>query len=240
MATVLMDTIDAAADGASPTATLRLLQLNSQALPIGAFAYSQGLEQAVEQGWVEDPESLEDWLRGALDNTFGRTDLPLVARAMCMWQAASRTDSDVDALGALVMALRETKELREEERHLGSALARVLSRLGLSEATRFIGHERASYLVMYGLAAEHWQVPTEQALSGFAFSWLENQLAAASRLIKLGQLDAQSMLSTLMAELPLLVRRACTMKDVDIGQTLPALAMASSWHEEQYSRLFRS
>ncbi len=223
----------------SPLSALRLMQLNSPAMPIGAFAYSQGLEQAVERAWVTDTQSLRAWLGGLLRSSFGCTDLPLVARAMRTWREPTSQDT-ISALCDLVFALRETRELREEERHLGSSLARVLSRLGLTDADPYIGHERASYVVMYGLAAVRWELPLEQAISGFGFSWLENQLAAASRLIKLGQLDAQAILSELMLDLPQVARRALDIKDADIGQTLPALAMASSWHEEQYSRLFRS
>ncbi len=222
-------------------ARLRLLQLCSPALPIGAFAYSQGLEQAAELGWVHDRESLHAWLEGVLTRPFAHTDLPLLAAAVRLW-GESKGDTHAAALRLCrrVHALRETRELRDEERHLGSSLARVLDRLQLAEASFFVGHPLASYVVMYGLAVARWHVPLQDALLGFSFAWVENQIAAASRLIRLGQLDAQELLSSLMQRLPELAARAPQLSDDEIGQTVPAFALASSWHEEQYSRLFRS
>lgn len=218
---------------------LRLLQLCSPALPIGAFAYSQGLEQAVERDWVTDVESLEDWLSGILLHPLAHTDLPLLARARTAWLDAAPEARAIE-LSELVLAHRESKELREEERQLGSSLARVLARLDIPEAAPHIGSDRASYVVMFALGAARWQIPATDALSGFAFAWLENQLAAASRLLRLGQLDAQGVLSRLLQQIPRAVERALSLGDAEIGQALPAWALASAWHQDQYSRLFRS
>lgn len=222
-----------------PWKQLRLLQLCSPALPIGAFAYSQGLEQAVERGWVTNVESLEDWLSGLLLRPLAHTDLPLLERARSAWLEAAPEARAIE-LSELVLAHRESKELREEERQLGSSLARVLARLDVAEAAPYVGSERASYLVMFALAAARWQIPAADALSGFAFSWIENQLAAASRLLRLGQLDAQGVLSRLLQQIPSAVERALSLGDAEIGNALPAWALASAWHEDQYSRLFRS
>jgi urease accessory protein len=226
--------------GPNPSlASLRLLQLNSPALPIGAFAYSQGLEQAVERGWVSNTTSLEVWLTGLLARGLGTTDLPLIVRAEAAWSREAGPLA-VEQLTAWVFALRETKELRDEERHLGSSLARVLTRLGVQRASASMGSPRASYLVQYGLAVNDWQLPLQTALESFAFSWLENQVAAASRLMPLGQLDAQQVLSNLMPLIHTTASVALALPDDEVGQTVPALAIASSAHERQYSRLFRS
>ena len=40
------------------TQQLRLMQLASSSLPVGSFTWSQGLEWAVEIGWVTDTETL--------------------------------------------------------------------------------------------------------------------------------------------------------------------------------------
>ncbi len=224
---------------AAPSARLRLLQLSSPALPIGAFAYSQGLEQAVERGWVCDVATLQRWLQGVSSRGLGTTDLPLIVRVVRAWSEAP-WEPAIERLTARIFALRETRELREEERHLGSSLARVLDRLGIEQAASFVGHPRASYLVSYGLAVHSWQLPLQDALASFAFSWLENQIAAASRVMPLGQLDAQRILSDLMPVIDATATHALALSDDDVGQTIPALAMASSAHERQYSRLFRS
>jgi urease accessory protein len=176
-----------------------------------------------------------------LTRPLAHTDLPLLAAAHRLWSSTEEEqDGAALTLSAKVHALRETKELRDEERHLGSSLARVLHRLELEQAEPFVGHPQASYVVMYGLAAARWDVSLPDALVGFGFAWLENQIAAASRLIPLGQLDAQELLSRLLLLLPELAARAESLSEDEIGQTVPAFALASSWHEQQYSRLFRS
>ena len=74
-----MSTDDKKDEGNARTADLalvRLLQIVSPALPIGAFAYSQGLEQTVAEGWVTDEEEATAWLLGLLTSSFGTLDLP--------------------------------------------------------------------------------------------------------------------------------------------------------------------
>jgi len=229
------------------TAFLRLLQLTSPAFPTGAFAYSQGLETAVERGWASDVSSLREWLLGVLECSLARTDLPLIALGCTVWDAVPTgelTDQEATAavvsLSARVLATRETRELREEERQVGRALARVLASQGLAEASFFKGHAQASFIVLYALALSRWRLSVTDGLAAFCFAWLENQLAAASRLMRLGQLDAQSVLAEIMVEIPALCLGSLAVTPEDIGGTLPAHALASSLHEQQYSRLFRS
>lgn len=218
---------------------LRLLQICSPAFPIGAFAYSQGLEQAAELGWLSTPEQLQDWLRGLLSHQLARTDLPLLARAHRLWSAESNREA-AEVLCQRVLAYRETAELRAEEQHLGRSLARLLSHLGITEATPFADREDSAYLVMFALAASRFAISETDALAGFAFAWAENQVSAASRVMRLGQLAAQSTLSIFIGDVPEAVRQASTIADDEIGYSSPATFLASAWHEEQYSRLFRS
>ena len=59
---------------------LRLLHLASPALPIGAFHFSQGLEYAVECGWVKDEASALDWIDGIASASLATLDLPVLDR----------------------------------------------------------------------------------------------------------------------------------------------------------------
>jgi urease accessory protein len=225
---------------------VRLLQVCSPAFPIGAFAYSQGLEQAVEVGWVTEPAHLQEWLCGMLTHSLAHTELPLLRQAYEQWQpratgsAAGRSEPSPALLCHRVLAYRETAELRAEERHLGRSLARLLAHLGVSEATPFIEHEDASYLVLFALAAVHFGIAPSDMLAGFAFAWAENQVSAASRLMKLGQLAAQAALSEFVLRIPDAVNGSFAVADDEIGFSPPGLFLASAWHEEQYSRIFRS
>lgn len=219
---------------------LRLLQICSPAFPIGAFAYSQGLEQAVERGWVNDARALGQWLCGVLRHGLARTDMPLLRRVYHHWSAAEpATEAGFD-WSRRVLAYRETSELRAEEQLLGRSLARILSHLQIRDADPFVAHEDTTYLVMFALAAARFGISEDDMLGGFAFAWAENQVSAASRVMRLGQLAAQGVLSDFIAEVPGAVARSASVNTTSIGFSSPALFLASAWHEEQYSRLFRS
>lgn len=234
--------------GSRSLPTLRLLQLCSPAFPIGAFAYSQGLEQAIEREWVQTPQQLRAWLHGVLTHNLGATDLPLLQRAISFWQRTSEANtgqalheqSESLQLCHTVLSYRETAELRKEEQHLGRALARVLSHLGVREATPYIGHPDASYVVLFGLAAARFELCPHEASMGYAFAWLENQVSAASRLMRLGQLAAQEVVTSLLDDIVTTAQRAQSVLDREIGYSAPGFSLMSAWHEEQYSRLFRS
>ena len=217
--------------------TLRLMQLSSPALPIGAFAYSQGMEQAAARGWV-DEQSLQGWLHGRLLNCVAGTDLPLLERHHRAWQRGDIQEAW--RWSRVVHAMRDTAELQREEQHLGSALARLLCHLGMAQAQAFQAHPEVSYVGMYALAAVTWEIEAGDAMAGFAFAWLEGQLGAAARLLPLGQLAAQTVLSSLLPAIDQAVSKARELKDDEIGYLAQGVSMASSWHEQQYSRLFRS
>jgi urease accessory protein len=222
---------------------LRLLHLCSPTLPIGAFAYSQGLEPAVTLAWVRDEEQATAWIVGQLRSQLGGLDLPVLKRLYEAW--GEHEAGEADARGAQVwsrflLASRPSAELQAEERHLGGALARVVSGLGLPEAAAWVGRDDVTYAAMFALAARRWGVPVAAAAQGFAFAWCEAQTSAAVRLVPLGQSAGQRILAAAGAAIPEIVARALAVTDDDVGAAAPRLAVASAWHETQYSRLFRS
>ncbi|MBZ9557119.1 MULTISPECIES: urease accessory protein UreF [unclassified Modicisalibacter] len=220
-----------------PLALAGLLQLVSPALPIGAFAWSQGLESAFELDWVRDEATLEAWLAGVLDDGLTRCELPVLARAQRAWAAG-----DGEALvhwNVWLAANRETAELLEEERRLGAALVRLLGNLDLLPRTAPLP-ESPGYVVMFAAAAERRGVAIEETLLGFAWAWLENQLTVACKALPLGQTAAQRIIERLRPRLAEAVDTALALDDEELGPALPGLALASALHETQYSRLFRS
>lgn len=218
------------------TAQLRLWQLISPALPVGAYAYSQGLETAVEEGWVTDESSAAKWIAGVLLNSLLRVDIPVLARLYAAWQ-----DNDLKAVNdwnSIILAMRESAELREEDRQLGQALARLLIDLGCKQAA--LNRHSSSFLNQFSLAAVNWQIPLSDTASGYLWSWCENQVAAAIKLVPLGQTAGQRILGHLIEVMDEHLEQGLKCNDDEIGSVLPGLAMASAWHETQYSRLFRS
>ncbi|OLO10757.1 urease accessory protein UreF [Chromohalobacter japonicus] len=220
-----------------PLALAGLMQLVSPALPIGAFAWSQGLESALELGWVDDEASLGEWLAGVLDDGLTRCELPVLARAHRAW-----AEGDAEALAHWndwLQANRETRELLEEEQRLGGTLVRLLRSLDQVPVAPVMP-ETPGYIVAFALAARVRGVSCEDAMLGFAWAWLENQLTVACKALPLGQTSAQRLVERLRPALVAAVTEAQALEDDDLGPALPGLALASALHETQYSRLFRS
>lgn len=219
-------------------ALLRLLQLVSPSLPTGAFAYSQGIEWAVECGWIGSAPELERWLDDQIRGTLSGLDLPLLARL----HDASAEDDDaaLAAWTAQLLAGRETQELRAEEANRGRALADLLVALdvpGAADRKALLARAQATG---FAHAAAQWGIDRRQALLGYAWSWLENLVLAAVKTVPLGQTQGQQALARLTERLPEAVDAALALDDDAIGASAPALAIASSLHETQYTRLFRS
>lgn len=217
---------------------LKLLQLSSPTLPIGAFAYSQGLESAIESGFIKDKNTLQEWLLDALTLSLKNVDLPLFSRLYTSWES-----NDIERVlkwNQVLRAQRETRELRDEDHHLGLALARLLKDLDIKEASDLHKRNDLCFITLFTLAACKWNIKIDQAANGFIWSWLDNQIAAAIKLVPLGQTDGQKVLSELLPIIPNIVKQGFKLEDNDIGASLPMLAILSSQHETQYSRLFRS
>jgi len=219
-------------------ASLRLWQLISPALPIGAFAYSQGLEYAVEQEWVNDEKSTQQWIIGLLNHTLSALDVPILARIYRSWQK-----EDINSVlywNHYLQASRESNELLTEDRQIGSALKQLLKDLNIHQAKQWSEHSPPSFATMFALAASHWTVTLTEACQGFLWSWSENQVAAAIKLVPLGQTAGQRILSAIIEDIPRSVERGLALSDDEIGATAQGLGIASALHETQYTRLFRS
>jgi len=222
---------------ADPHALLRLCHLVSPALPVGAYAYSQGLEFAVHAGWVTDEASTLEWLQGLSRHAIGTLDLPILLRLHRCWRSAQR--EAVRDWTAQLIASRETRELRAEDVHLGRALARVLVELEIPEAAAW-QRAQPAFATLFALAAARWQIDASDALRGYLWAWTENQVLAAVKLVPLGQSAGQRLLHRLIEHMPSILERAEGLADHEIGVSVVSQAFASSLHESQYTRLFRS
>ena len=219
----------------------RLLQLASPTLPVGAYSYSGGLEYAIEDGVITDAHSAEAWIHDVLDFSVGSFEAPLLWRMYC-----ALAEGDYGAFArwnTLFRSGRETAELRTETLQMGHALVTLLSDLPYCNADdvaklRSIG--AVTFPAAYAFAAHHMQIDRHAALVGYLWSWLENQVMAALKAVPLGQSAGQRMLAGIGAKLPEVAQRAIELDDGELTNFAPGLALASSRHETQYSRLFRS
>jgi urease accessory protein len=215
------------------------MQLVSPTLPVGAFAYSQGLEHAVHLGWVHDAKSAYTWIDGIADQALVHLDLPVFYRLYDAWQCDD--GESISRWNELLIAGRESSELQDEDHHMGVALARLLSSMEILEANDWTRPDGAtSWVTMFALAAQRWGIAKREAALGFCWSWAENQVVAAVKLVPLGQTDGQRVLWKIGESIDRWVDLAAERKTEAIGAFLPGLAVSSALHETQYSRLFRS
>jgi urease accessory protein len=222
-------------------ALARVLRLASPMLPVGAFSYSQGLESAIEQGWVRDEASAQRWIGDVLECNVGRFEAIVWCRLYRAWQAHS--DPDVCAWNDAFLAARESAEFRAETVQMGYSLRKLLCEGGeFDEATLapLRSVQEPAFPTAFSFACAAWPIPERQALLGYLWAWIENQVSAAMKAIPLGQMSGQRLLAALSGRLGALVEAAIVMKDEDITNCAPGLAIASCRHEIQYSRLFRS
>ncbi|MCC6206930.1 MAG: urease accessory protein UreE [Gammaproteobacteria bacterium] len=227
---------------------LSLLRLTSSSLPVGSFAYSQGMEYAVEQGWISDEASACDWITGLLRHSQALQDMPLFLRLYRAWE--SEDFAEVLRWNARLLAARESRELRAEELNVGAALARLLADLGVNRARSVLSSIHVprtmdespppGYLAIFALACVEWRIPRRNAVCGYLWSWCQNQVTAAIKLVPLGQTAGQRILQKLIESIPAVADQAFALEDEDIGFTAPGLALASARHEGQYTRLFLS
>lgn len=219
-------------------ADFRLYQLISPGLPVGAFTYSQGLEWAVEARWVRSEAELEAWITGMLLHSMATLELPVLLR---LRQAFLQQDAEqVRYWCRYLLACRETSELRKEERQRGQALAVLLPHLEVVVAPEYDESVRSTQVAGFAIAAQHFDIAAEAACVGYLWSWLDNAVMAGVKLIPLGQTSGQKILLRLSEQLPSVLAKALSIDDEQVGSSTPAQAIASSRHETQYSRLFRS
>lgn len=222
-----------------PGALLRLMQLISPSLPVGGFTYSQGLEWAVECGWVNSPAAFARWQQQLIDDQFSCLDWPLLKRLyLC---AREQDDAGFARWAVMAVSCRETHELRLEEQQRGQALVRLMAQWPSLPLTA----DRLPALQQSGLAALawlgcQWRIPLEPLALGFGYSTLEGAVMAGLKLVPFGQQTAQGLLAALAATLPAAWQRAASLEDEALGGSFPLQAIASACHETQYSRLFRS
>jgi urease accessory protein len=223
---------------------LQLIWLASPALPVGGFSYSEGFEAALESGRVSGESSASDWLIDQLHLSLSRADVAAIAKAIPAWR---RGDIDrVIELNQWVLQTRETHEFRLQTDQMGRSLAQWHQALN-ADSARTLGlfqqaspDEPTSYPIAFALAASSTLASVRDGCLAFTFGWAENMVGAAVKSVPLGQSAGQRILARLANEIPAAVDHAMQLQDSQRQAFSPMLAILSSQHETQYSRLFRS
>ncbi len=220
---------------------LQLMRLASPSLPVGGFSYSEGLEAAVEAGLVTTEAQTLAWLLDQLGLALARSDLAVVAKAARAWQ---RGDLErVAELNTWFATTRETAEFRQQSEQMGRSLGQWLRhrdppepRLAALEAL----HPAPTWPIAFALAGMATGAPIREVLIAFAAGWAENMVQAAMKAVPLGQAAGQRVLAGLSRAIAEAVDTALALPIGEMQAFTPMLAILSSQHEAQYSRLFRS
>ncbi len=221
---------------------LRLFAWLSPAFPVGTFAYSHGVESAVEAGLVRDAATLEAWIGDLLRVGSARQDAVLAAEA---WRLVDGEPAGADAalaeLNDLALALAPSRERRLETGATGRAFTEAVRASwpdALVEALPSVGD--IAYAVAFGAAAAAGGLPLSPSLEALALSFVGNLVSATVRLGPIGQTDGQRVTAALLPEARALGGwAACSTLD-DLGACALRCDIASLQHETLYSRLFRS
>ncbi|MDX2244372.1 MAG: urease accessory protein UreF [Leptolyngbyaceae cyanobacterium bins.302] len=221
---------------------LRLLQLASPALPVGAYSYSEALETLVDGGIICNQAALEHWIIRELN--YGAVQLEAGILLRSQRAIAAQDWQALESWNLWLSAVRDTEELRLQSWQMGRSLLKLLRDLHpeLSEIPAIIGlwEDNCNFAVAFAIAAFHWQIDEKPALLGYLHSWVTNLVNAGIKLIPLGQTAGQHTLIALQPHLEDTAEKILPRSDTDLENCGWGLAIASMTHETQYSRLFRS
>jgi urease accessory protein len=239
---------------------MRLLTWLSPAFPVGAYAYSHGLEWAVETRDIQDENSLRDWLIAIIAHGSGRNDTILLRHAHRVARerahTATRTPAhratrarpennllkkaavrrpEVNEIVSLALASTTSRERREEALAQGRAFLLAVSGWGVPELPA-----DTPYAVAVGATAGAHGIDEDTTANAFLQSFTSNLISAAVRLVPLGQTAG---LRTLASLEPLIFSIATETAHAtldDLGGCAFRSDLAAMRHETQYTRLFRS
>jgi len=231
----------------------RTLSWMSPAWPIGAFAFSSGLEWAHEAGWLRDGAAVQNWLEESLREGQLRADCGAFVHG---WQAMSAPDPGrtLAGLAEIVMAAQGSAERALEASAQGGAFKRI----ALAANSEIHPDQCAAYATAleniadtelpYAIAASAFfaafEIPLEPAITAFLHAAVSNLVSAAQRIVPLGHTEAQVLLVRLEPDIDRARSHALATASLPIEACLASGALAADIaamrHETQYTRLFRT
>lgn len=222
---------------------LRLFQLVSPALPVGAFSYSEGLEVLVQAGQLRDGASVRRWLEAELDRgalTIEAASLGRLMDALARWREAPDGPAwqELMELDCWLLAQREAAEVRAQQRQMGRSLLQLLADLGLPLPEGRT--PRLAWPAAWAWAGLALEIAPQEVVEAYLYGWIATQLSAAVRLVPLGPTESQRLQLALAAAI---ASRAEDLVDADpeaLWNGGVGAGLAQLGHGELYSRLFRS
>jgi urease accessory protein len=211
----------------------KLLSWMSPAFPVGAFAWSAGLETAIADTAVSDSASMQNWLQGNLRHGSLRTDAVLVAHAHRAYEKTA-----LQELADLCLALAPAAERASELTTVGGSFVRAAAAWPLPEAPDL--PDPCPYPVAIGALARAHGIDLDAAILGFLTAAVQSQVSVAVRLVPIGQTDGLRVVAALEPLVREVAAMAATATLEEIGGIAYATDIAQMRHETKETRLFRS
>ncbi len=221
-----------------------LLHMSDAFYPTGSYAHSFGLEGMVSGNVVRDRDSLREYIAAAVLPALSRTELPLARHA---WAAFEPVDwGRIESICRLSSALRTPREARTASENIGRQRVELLAALRPHPlVAEYIDRAAVNAFpysapVAAALEGRVAGAPLPAVLAGIIYSALSALIAAAMKLLRLGQNAAHTLLAEALARVPELVMASALVTFDEIGWSNPWLDIASARHERADLRLFIS
>lgn len=220
------------------------LQSNDTFYPTGSYAHSFGLEGLVQAGLVTDRASLREFVFASVIPSLEHNELPIAALA---WRAFAAEEWDrIGELSVLGSALKTAKEARFCAENIGRQRAELCTSLHASAlAQEYLKRVQGaqwptSPVISAALEGRVFGAPIEATLASIYYSAIAGILAAAMKLLRIGQNGAQTLLTEAMSHAPAAIAAAQAVSFDEIGWLNPWLDIAAARHETADARLFIS
>lgn len=212
-----------------PQQLLQLLAFMSPAFPVGGFAYSHGLERAIDDGVVTSADEVREWIGSLLVHGSGWNDAVLFAQA---YDADEQVRAEIDDLA---LALAASRERALETSDLGQSFAKAVAIMSVIEDMNF-----RTYPVTVAAACQKACIDKFAGLLAYLQMFSNNLIAVAVRLVPLGQTKGLEVMRDMMPLISQTTERAMRASLDDLGSSTLISDIVSMKHESQYSRVFRS
>lgn len=263
--TINPDTINLDIFNSDSLQLLRLLQITSPALPVGAYSYSEGIEYLCSNGTIQTESDLFDWLKRELSFGFVTNEAAIALRAH-----QSVLNGNLESLkywNNWFSATRETEEIRLASWQMGQSLIKLWCQLPeditLSKNRQKIADflpqakensqsnsqsnsqgnsimQGCNYAIAFGIVAASLEIDARNTVVGYIYSWLSNLVSAAVRSVPFGQTSGQKIIFRLSSNILVSSQFALQRVDSELEWCGWGTSLACANHETQYSRLFRS
>ena len=205
---------------------LNVMQWLSPAFPIGGFAYSHGLEWAINKGHVGNREELQKWISDLLEYGSLKNDAILIKLVL--------QGSDPKEINELAMALCPASERLSETQLQGGAFCKIMRDVWNLEI------DNLTLPIALALAAKNQSIDQNLVLPAYLHSFCSNLISVAMRLIPIGQTDGQKTLRELSPLISDSVRAVAKSDKDDLGSACFLSDVSAMQHEYLQPRVFKT